>query len=70
MLVKVLLQSRHLWSGSAVWDFLQANMRRRLNRQFTSQSAAICPDRSPVHDESHLGGKAIATVHTQVPGHT
>lgn len=23
----------------------------------------------PVHDQSHLSGEAIATVHTQVPGH-
>lgn len=24
---------------------------------------------TPVHDESHLSGEAVATVHTQVPGH-
>lgn len=32
-------------------------------------SAVVSPRLLPVHDKSHLSGEAIATVHTQVPGH-
>lgn len=34
-----------------------------------NQAAVMSPNLLPVHDESHLCGEAIATVHTQVPGH-
>lgn len=33
-------------------------------------AAVASPSLLPVHDQSHLSGEAIATVHTQVPGHT
>lgn len=62
-----------------MWVFLSANGREKHKQNIGScqPSVSLChcscggvSGLLPVHDQSHLRGEAIATVHTQVPGHT